>query len=417
MKKFAIEGGAPLKGKIKVSGAKNAALPILFATLLTDETCVLKRVPKLRDIDTTFKILESLGKKITYLRGTATISAGTKLKTSAPYDLVKQMRASFLVAGPLLARFKTARVPLPGGCAIGLRPVDIHLKGFALMGASETTDQGDIVLEAKELKPSVIELAFPSVGATQNLLMAAVLIKGTTVIKNIAMEPEVCDLANFLIAMGANIKFGKDSFTVEGVEKLNGVTYSVIADRIVAGTYLLMAAATGGKITVEDCVPEDLKDIILKLKKSGADITCEEKSIALDMTGKRAKAVSIVTEPHPGFPTDLQAVWMAYMCTAKGTSKIEERIFENRFMHVPELARMGAMLAINSREVLVEGVERLSGATVMSSDLRGGVALVLAGLCAEGKTVVDRIYHIERGYENLQKNLSLLGAKIRVIKN
>ena len=416
MYKYVIEGGRPLQGIVSASGAKNAALPLLFATLLTDEDCVLTRVPDLRDIKTTFQLLEYLGKRVSYSRGRAVVRAGKKLSTAAPYELVKQMRASVLVAGPLLARFKRASVPLPGGCAIGLRPIDIHLKGFACLGAAVSTHAGNVVLEAEKLSGCRFKMGFPSVGATQNMAMCAVLTPGVTVIENIALEPENDDLYDFLRKMGARIERSGNKLTVRGVEKLRGARHAVIADRIEAGTYLIAGAATRGQVTVEDCNPEHLRAVLEKLSETGADVTETENSITVDMRDRIPKAADIKTLPYPGFPTDLQAPWMAYMTVAEGKSIIAEDIFENRFMHAPELARMGAMIAVDGKNALVEGAPELSGASVMASDLRGGAALCVAGLAACGKSEILRVYHIERGYEKIHKKLSALGAKVRRVK-
>lgn len=413
MYKYIIEGGHSLNGEVSASGAKNAVLPILFATLLTDEDCVLRHVPDLRDIKTTFKLLECLGKQITYSRGTAVIRGGRRLVTHAPYDLVKQMRASVLVAGPLLARFGHASVPLPGGCAIGLRPVDIHLKGFAALGAELATVGGNMVLTGKKLSGCHFKLNFPSVGATQNLVMCAALLPGATVLDGVALEPENDDLYGFLRALGAQVVRKNGRVFVNGVKKLHGATYTIMPDRIEAGTYLLAGAATRGRVTVKNCVPEHLRALLDLLVKAGAAVTETAGSVTVDMKGRAPEAVNMETLPYPGFPTDLQAPWMAAMTVAQGRAKIKEAIFENRFMHAPELARMGALIAVHGNTALVEGVKGLSGASVMASDLRGGAALCVAALAAKGRSEIQRVYHIERGYERLNRKLAALGAHIR----
>ena len=413
MDQFIINGGRKLKGTVEIGGSKNAALPILIATLLTDEPCVIKRVPKLRDINTTIKILEALGKKVIFEKGTCTITKQTALKFKLPYDLVKQMRASFWVAGPLLARKKHAEIALPGGCAIGVRPVDIHLKGFKKLGAKVILNEGNIVLKARKLMPAKIILSFPSVGATQNLLMCATLIKGKTIFENIAREPEVFDLINALKTMGANICMDQQGrLIVEGVEKLKGMHHTVCADRIQTGTFLIAAAITKGEITVKNCVPEDNEILLEYLQEAGAKITTGENWVKIKAP-KTIKPVNIKTAPFPGFATDLQAPWLALMTLAKGSTEISEDIFENRFMHAPELVRMGANIIIEKNVAKVTGVTKLTPATVMSSDLRGGAALVLAALAANGQSCVERVYHIDRGYEEFEQKLTTLGASIK----
>jgi UDP-N-acetylglucosamine 1-carboxyvinyltransferase len=411
MDRFKITGGGPLKGEVTVNGSKNAALPVLVASLLTDEPFEVSRLPLLRDIRTTFRILEALGKKIDYENDRAVITSAGQLSTSAPYDLVKQMRASNLVAGPLVARFKHARVPLPGGCAIGLRPMDIHLSAFEKLGATVATEQGDIVLTAKKLRGAHIKFPFPSVGATENIMMCAALVPGTTVIENPALEPEIADLALCLNEMGADVKLSHKTITITGKEAMHGAKHRVTADRIEAGTYLIAVASGGGRAKIRGCVPGDLKALLSALEKSGAKISVNGDCI--EITGPaRPKPVSITTKPHPGFPTDLQAPWMAYMCRAKGLCRIRETIFENRFMHAAELARMGANILVKGNTAYIRGVERLSGAIVMSSDLRGGAALALAALSANGGTEIQRVYHIDRGYFRLEEGLRGLGAKM-----
>ncbi len=414
MDQFIIKGGVKLKGEVSVSGGKNAALPILFATLLTDEPCIINRVPDLRDIRTTIKILEELGKNVEYDAGTLTVTKKRKMKTEVSYDLVKQMRASFWAAGPLLARFKKAVIPLPGGCAIGVRPVDIHLKGFQKFGAKGDNKQGNIVVKAKELKPAKIILSFPSVGATHNLIMCATLIKGKTVLENVAREPEVNDLITALKSMGANIRKDEDSrIIIEGVEKLSGMNHTVMPDRVETGTILLAAAATCGNVKVTECNPHDNEILLEYLEEAGFNLKITEDTIQLSCKGKKIKPVHVKTAPFPGFATDLQAPWMALMCLCCGAADISEDIFENRFMHAPELVRMGADITIDRNTAKIKGVKAFTPANVMSSDLRGGAALVIAGLCAKGITTVERVYHIDRGYEHFEDKLTALGARIK----
>ncbi|MDD2773152.1 MAG: UDP-N-acetylglucosamine 1-carboxyvinyltransferase [Elusimicrobiales bacterium] len=413
MDKFIAQGGVPLKGTVTVNGSKNAALPILIASLLTDGECVARRVPPLRDIRAAQRLLEALGKKTVYENNSVRILPGRRLSTAAPYDLVRRMRASVLVAGPLLARFHEARVPLPGGCAIGLRPVDIHLKGFEKLGAKIITGQGDLLISARKLRGAKIKFPFPSVGATENIMLCAALAQGVTVIENAALEPEIDDLAACLNSMGASVRRAPGGkIVIEGAPKLSGFSHDVMADRIEAGTYLIAVAASGGKAQVRGCVPEHLKAALSALKKSGAKLKINNGVIAI--TGPaRPAPVSVKTLPYPGFPTDLQALWMAYMCRARGASVIKETIFENRFMHAAELSRMGARISVRGGAAVVDGVDALSGASVMASDLRGGAALTVAAVCAAGESVIRRVYHIDRGYRRLEEGLRALGAKIR----
>ena len=413
MDKLVIEGGKPLNGTIKVSGAKNAALPILIATLLTDEPCVIENVPStLRDLRTTFRLLESLGKKVVIESSTVRVLSTGSLKTQAPYEIVKQMRASGLAAGPLLARFGLVRVPIPGGCAIGLRPIDIHLKGFEAMGARRIADQGDIIMSAPRLNPVRIKLRFPSVGATQNLMMAAAATPGKTTIVNAAREPEMEDLGKFLQSLGAAVRgAGTATVTVVGKAKLHGAHHTVIPDRIEAGTFLLACAAARGRVKLQGAEASHLGAVIAALKKAGAKIKNGRNWIEISME-RRPKAVSVVTKPHPGFPTDLQAPWMALMTLCTGFAKVTETVFENRFLHAAELGRMGAQIAVSGRCAVVAGQERLSGAPIMASDIRAGAALLVAGLAAKGKTTIARVYHIDRGYETVERKLSGAGARI-----
>ncbi len=414
MDRFIIKGGKKLSGVVETSGSKNASLPILVATLLTDEKCVIHRVPNLRDVRTTLKILEYLGKKIEYKEGTVTVTADGALKNSLPYELVKQMRASFWVAGPLLARFKSAEIPLPGGCAIGVRPVDIHLKGFEKMGACAVTENGNVLLEAEKLVPAKIVLRFPSVGATQNLLMCACLVEGETTLENTAKEPEVDDVIAFLRKMGADIAAdGKGDLIVRGKKTLHGAEHSVVADRIESGSYIIAAAATRGDVIVNNCVPEHNSILLEDLREAGVPLEIADHSVRVSPYEGRLKPIRMKTAPYPGFATDLQAPWMTLMALCGGAAEIDEDIFENRFMHAPELVRMGADILTEKSIARVNGVEELSGAHVMASDLRGGMALVIAGLAARGVTEIERVYHIDRGYEDLERKLSVLGADIR----
>ena len=414
MDKFIIQGGRKLKGSVEISGSKNAALPILMATLLTDEDCIINRVPRLRDIRTTIKILEELGKEVSNDNGTLIIKAKHKLKTSVSYDLVKKMRASFWVAGPLLARFKKTQVPLPGGCAIGLRPVDIHLRGFEKLGAKISMDKGNIIIKARKLNPAKIILSFPSVGATQNLMMCASLIPGKTIIENGAREPEVFDLITALNSMGADITLdNRGRIIIEGKTKLGSMTHTIVADRIETGTYLLAAAATGSSITIKECVPSHNEILLEYLCEAGFKIETTETEIKISKKTKKIKPVNVKTAPFPGFATDLQAPWMALMCLANGKSDISEDIFENRFMHAAELIRMGANISLERNCAHLTGVKNFTPAIVMASDLRGGAALVIAALCAKGTSEVQRVYHIDRGYERIEEKLTELGAKIK----
>ena len=417
MDSFCIVGGRPLRGTVRVSGSKNAALPILIATLLTDEACVVRNVPTgLRDLRTTARLLEMMGKRVSQSGSTVRVEGRRRLKVRAPYELVKQMRASVLVAGPLLARFGEARVAMPGGCSIGLRPIDIHLKGFERMGAKVSYEHGDVVLRAKVLKPLTIPLAFPSVGATENLMMAAALVPGTTVLENAAREPEIGDLGDFLIAMGARVwGAGTRTVRVQGVTALGGAEHRVIPDRVEAGTFLIAAAATRGVVRVAGARPEHLEALLGALRRSGARVTAYAGGVRLAMAS-RPRPVSIATKPHPGFPTDLQAPWMAYMTLARGTSRVRETVFENRYMHAAELRRMGADIRVEGDDAVVRGVAELSGAPIMASDIRAGASLVVAALAARGRTDLHRVYHIDRGYEALERKLRDLRAEARRLR-
>lgn len=417
MDKIVIYGGKKLIGDVKISGAKNSALPILFATLLTDDKCKIKNVPVLADIRTTVDFLNFIGKKTIRKGNIVNCDKSSKLNHIAPYDLVRKMRASVLVMGPLLARLGKVDVSLPGGCSIGARPIDIHLDAFKKMGAQIELKEGYIKIYAKNrLIGTDIEFRFASVGATENVLLASVLAKGTTRIINAAKEPEIQDLADVLVKMGAKISgAGTRIITIEGVDKLHGFEHDVIPDRIEAATYMIAALMTKGEIKLTNVNPQHLEIVTEKLIEAGADIKIKKDTIVIKHK-KEIKPINIKTEVYPGFPTDIQAQWMALMCLAKGNSIIEETVFENRFLHVCELQRLGANLKIEGRQVYIQGVKSLSGAPVMVSDLRAGAALVLAGLCATGKTEISRIYHLDRGYETLEKKFKKLGANIRRIK-
>jgi UDP-N-acetylglucosamine 1-carboxyvinyltransferase len=411
-------GGRRLRGEVAVSGSKNAALPILISSLLTEERCVYQDLPDLRDIRTTLKLLAGLGMKIESANssdgpGHIALQADHVTKLEAPYNLVKTMRASFLVLGPLLSRFGKARVSTPGGCAIGSRPVNLHLKGLAQMGAEIDQVHGYVEARAKRLRGASVYLDLPSVGATENLMMAATLAQGTSVIENAAKEPEVGELAAVLNKMGAKIRgAGSDVVTVEGVDALGGASHRIFPDRIEAGSFMVAAALTNGDILVRGTRPEHLDAFILKLKEAGVAVSIEDNGVRVKGPEK-LKSVDITTLPYPGFPTDLQAQMMVLMSVADGVSVITENIFENRFMHAQELNRMGANIRLEGNRAIVKGVESLSGATVMATDLRASVSLVLAGLVAQGVTEVSRVYHLDRGYEHIQEKLSSLGADIQ----
>jgi UDP-N-acetylglucosamine 1-carboxyvinyltransferase len=415
MDKLLIEGGVRLNGEITVSGAKNAALPILCASLLTAEPVHLDNVPNLQDVRTTLKLLGQMGVHSHVEGNSVTLDASQVLNQTAPYELVKTMRASILVLGPLVARFGQAHVSLPGGCAIGARPVDQHIKGLQAMGAEISIEHGFIEARAKRLRGAHVITDMITVTGTENLLMAAVLAEGETVLENAAREPEVTDLANLLVAMGAKIDgIGTDRLVIHGVERMHGARHAVIPDRIEAGTFLCAAAATGGDVTLRRVTPTILEAVIDKLREAGADVSTGNDWIRVRMD-RRAHAVSFRTSEYPAFPTDMQAQFMALNAVADGTSQVVETIFENRFMHVQELNRLGANITIDGNTALVNGVDKLSGAKVMATDLRASASLVVAALVAEGETLIDRIYHLDRGYDRMEEKLTALGAKVRRI--
>jgi UDP-N-acetylglucosamine 1-carboxyvinyltransferase len=415
MDKLIITGGSPLNGEIRISGAKNAALPILAATLLADEPVVVRNIPHLHDITTTMELLGRMGVRLMLDEKMGIEADATTIKEFyAPYELVKTMRASILVLGPLLARYGQAVVSLPGGCAIGSRPVNLHIAGLQAMGADIKVEGGYIHAKAKRLKGARIFFDIVTVTGTENIMMAAALAAGTTVIENAAREPEVVDLANCLNSMGARVEgAGSDTIVVEGVDRLHGTTYSILPDRIETGTYLVGAAMTGGRVKLKDARPETLEAVLAKLREAGAVIEVGDDWISLDMEGRRPQAVDVHTSPYPAFPTDMQAQFCAMNSIAEGAGTISESVFENRFMHVQELQRLGADIRLEGNVAIVTGVEHLTCAPVMATDLRASASLVLAGLVARGDTVVDRIYHIDRGYECIEEKLSQLGARIR----
>ena len=415
MEKFKIIGGRKLDGCIRISGAKNAALPIIMSTLLADGISRISNIPHLNDVTTSFELLGRLGCKLTLSdQKEILVDSQNIASCEAPYDLVKTMRASILVLGPLLARMGKADVSLPGGCAIGSRPVDLHLKGMEALGAEIKLEDGFIKARAQNgLVGTKIVMDLVSVGATENIMMAATLAKGTTIIQNAAREPEVADLAKCLISMGAKIKgAGTDTITIQGVEQLEGAKHKVQPDRIETGTYLVAGAITRGHVLLKDTDPKLLESVLAKLKEAGAEITTGEDWIELDMKGKRPKAVTIRTAPFPGFPTDMQAQFTALNSMAEGTGFVVEKIFENRFMHVNEMLRMGANISVDGNTAISQGVDKLKSAKVMATDLRASASLVLAALAAEGDTMVDRIYHIDRGYDCIEEKLHALGAKV-----
>ena len=413
MAKIIVEKSSPLKGAVRINGAKNSALPILAASLLATENCQLEDVPYLKDVDVICEVLTALGSDVKRIsKSEIHVNSSNINNCEAPYSLIRKMRASFLVMGPLLARLGKARISQPGGCAIGTRPIDLHLKGFKALGADIKVGHGYIDAQVKELKGSKIYLDFPSVGATENIMMAATMAKGETTIENAAMEPEIVDLANYLNKMGANIKgAGTSSIKIKGVKELKGTDHQIIPDRIEAGTYMVAAAITGGDVTVENVITSHIKPIIAKLKEAGSTVIEEGDSVRV-IGSNTVKAVDIKTLPYPGFPTDMQSQFMALMSVAKGTSVIIETVFENRFMHVDELKRMGANIKIDGRSAIIEGTNSLMGAPVKASDLRAGAALILTGLVSAGATEISDIYHIDRGYTDIESKFTKLGAKI-----
>jgi len=419
MDKLQIKGGVALEGDVKVSGSKNAALPILAGALLATEPAVVGNVPHLKDVTTTLELLARMGATVTIDERTRIEVDGSTIKECfAPYELVKTMRASILVLGPLLARFGKADVSLPGGCAIGARPVNIHVAGLQAMGADITIEGGYIRARASRLKGARLVLDTVTVTGTENLMMAATLADGETVLENAAREPEVVDLANFLIAMGAKIHgAGTDKITIQGVDKLHGTEYEVLPDRIEGGTYLLAGAITRGHVRIKNTRPDHLDAVLGKLTEAGAKVGVGENWVEVDMRGKRPRSVDVRTAPYPAFPTDMQAQFAALNTVADGVGTVIETIFENRFMHMLEMRRLGAEIRLEGNTAIIRGVERLTGAPVMATDLRASASLVLAGLVAEGRTDVERIYHIDRGYEAIEEKLAQLGAQIKRVPN
>lgn len=415
MDRFIITGGMPLKGTVRIAGAKNATLPIMAASLLCPGTCQIHEVPDLRDVRVMCEILKLMGAQIERGKGYCQIDARNVAACEVPENLMREMRSSIFIMGALLGRLGKVKVSYPGGCAIGPRPIDLHLKGLAALGAKITEKHGYVLAEAKELRGSDVHLDFPSVGATENIMMAAVRARGVTFIRNAAKEPEVVDLQNFLNKMGAKIRgAGTDTIKIEGVTDLYPTNHSVIPDRIEAGTFMVAAAMTQGEVYLENVIAEHTEPVAAKLREAGAEV--ETAGEGIRVTARRLKAVDIKTLPYPGYPTDMQPQTMAMLSVADGTSVVIENIFVNRFKHVDELRRMGAQIKIEGRAAVIRGVERLSGACVEASDLRAGVALVLAGLVADGQTVVDHVYHIDRGYEGLEEKLRKLGAQIERVQ-
>jgi UDP-N-acetylglucosamine 1-carboxyvinyltransferase len=419
MYKLIINGGTPLNGSIRTSGSKNATLPIFFASILADSPLKLANTPQLSDVSTSLRLLMDMGSNFVLEEDSSiSLDSSNLTKLTAEYELVKTMRASILTLGPMLAKYKQAKISLPGGCAIGTRPVNLHLSALEKMGATIVVKNGYIYAETKELLGTEINFDLISVTATENIIMAATLAKGTTTINNAAQEPEVTDLILCLKKMGAKIT-GENTSTIviQGVDHLDGVDYSICPDRIEAGTYLVAAAITGGKITVNNIRPDSMRAVIGKLIETGADIQTNQNSIKLDMKGKRPQPVDIRTSAYPNFPTDMQAQFMALNSIAEGSSTITETIFENRFMHVPELSRMGANLKLEGNTVVCKGVKLLSGANLMATDLRASASLVLAGLAAQGSTTIERVYHLDRGYEMIEEKFKMLGADIERVQH
>jgi UDP-N-acetylglucosamine 1-carboxyvinyltransferase len=419
MDKLRIEGGIPLEGEVRISGAKNATLPILAASLLTEEPLIVGNVPHLQDVTTTIELLGRMGVSVTIdERMRIEVDASTLTECFAPYDLVKTMRASILVLGPLVAKFGRADVSLPGGCAIGARPVNIHVAGLQAMGADIQIEGGYIRARASRLRGARLVLDTVTVTGTENLMMAAALAEGETVIENAAREPEVIDLANCLAAMGARIRgAGTDKIVIEGVERLHGASYEVLPDRIESGTYLVAGAITGGHVRIKNTRPDHLDAVLAKLEEAGARLGIGDSWIEVDMRGRRPRAVDVRTAPYPAFPTDMQAQFAALNTVADGVGTIIETIFENRFMHMLEMRRLGAEIRLEGNTAIIRGVDRLTAAPVMATDLRASASLVLAGLVAQGRTDIERIYHIDRGYETIEEKLAQLGAHIRRVPN
>jgi UDP-N-acetylglucosamine 1-carboxyvinyltransferase len=403
----------PLKGKVTISGAKNSVLPIIAASLLTDDASTLDDIPRLEDVEVMCELLENFGSGISFEGKRLKIDNQNIRNSPAPYDLVRKMRASFLVMGPILSRFGSVKISLPGGCAIGTRPIDLHLKGFAAMGANITLGHGYIEANAEKLVGSRVYLDFPSVGATENIMMAAALAEGQTIVENAAEEPEIIDLANFINSMGGRVRgAGTDTIKIEGVKYLKGTAHNIIPDRIEAGTFMAAAAITGGDIILSNVIEDHIRPVEAKLKEAGVNIEPAEEGIRISVNGP-LRAIDLKTLPYPGFPTDMQAQMMALMCTLPGTSMITETVFENRYMHVSELKRLGARIKIEGRSAIIEGVNRLMGTQVKATDLRAGAALVIAGLYADGITEVTDIHHIDRGYERIEDKFNALGANIQ----
>ncbi len=416
MAKIIVKKSNPLKGSVRIDGAKNAVLPIIAATLLAKGKSVLREVPNLKDVHVISDLLRHLGAEVEYKGTTLTVDATNLTTYDAPYELVRKMRASFLVMGPLLARFNQTKISMPGGCAIGTRPIDLHLKGFKALGANVVMDHGFVEAKTDRLTGSKLYLDFPSVGATENIMMAAVLAEGTTIIENAAEEPEIVDLANFLNEMGADVRgAGTNTIRIKGVKELKATEHDVIPDRIEAATFMVAAAMTKGDITIENIILEHLKPVTAKLREAGCEIIEMDNSIRV-IGPKKLKAIDIKTLPHPGFPTDVQAQFMAMLTVANGTGVVIETVFENRFMHVAEFNRMGANIKIEGRTAVVEGVEELNGAKVNATDLRAGAALILCGLIAEGETEIGEIYHIQRGYVDIDKKITALGGNIEIVE-
>lgn len=415
MPKIIVNKSGPLKGTINIDGAKNAVLPIIAATLLANDKCILKSVPNLRDVHVISDLLRHLGAEVEYKDNTLTVDSTNINTYEAPYELVKKMRASFLVMGPLLARFNHTKISMPGGCAIGTRPIDLHLKGFKALGATVTIDHGFVEAKTDKLKGNKLYLDFPSVGATQNIMMAAVLADGVTTIENAAEEPEIVDLANFLNEMGACVRgAGTNTIKIKGVKSLKGAEHTIIPDRIEASTYMVAAAMTKGDVVLNNVIIDHLKPVIAKLTEAGATVYEGENSIRV-VGPEVIKPIDIKTLPHPGFPTDVQAQFMAMLTVAEGTGVVIETVFENRFMHVTEFNRMGANIKIDGRSAVVNGVDSLVGADVTATDLRAGAALILCGLIADGTTNINEIYHIQRGYVDIDKKFKALGGNVEIV--